>query len=219
MKLYDTQRSGNAWKVRLLAGFLGLPLTRVTLSIDKGDLRRPDFLRIAPLAQVPLLQTDDGAHLGESMAILFHLAQNSPWWPADPSAQARVLSWLSFEQDRHMRPLANLRLHHGLKRLPDAAAQDVQRWTREAQEALAVMDIHLSSGPSRWIATPEVPSIADVALYPYTRMATMGRIDLSAFEHVEHWLGRLEGLRGYQYLFPDIPHSNLMTTETGGHRP
>jgi hypothetical protein len=40
MILYDTQRSGNAWKVRLLAGFLGVPLQRRTLSIDRGDLRR-----------------------------------------------------------------------------------------------------------------------------------------------------------------------------------
>lgn len=219
MKLYDTQRSGNAWKVRLLAGFLGRPLTRVTLSIDRGDLRRPDFLRIAPLAQVPLLQTVDGAHLCESMAILFHLAQGSAWWPADPLVQARVLGWLSFEQDRHMRPLANLRLHHGLKHLPDADARDLRRWSREAQEALALMDARLSSGPSPWIAATDVPSIADIALYPYTRMATMGRIELSAFEHVGRWLGRLEALPGYQYLFPDIPHSNLMTTETAGHRP
>lgn len=36
MKLVDTQRSGNAWKVRLLAGFLGIALERETLSIDRG---------------------------------------------------------------------------------------------------------------------------------------------------------------------------------------
>ena len=39
MKLYDTLRSGNAWKVRLLAAYLGMRLERHTLSIDRGDLR------------------------------------------------------------------------------------------------------------------------------------------------------------------------------------
>lgn len=219
MKLYDTQRSGNAWKVRLLAGFLGRPLTRVTLSIDRGDLRHPDFRRIAPFGQVPVLETASGTTLGESIAILFHLAQGTPWWPADPLAQAQVLSWLSFEQERHMRPLARLRLYHGLERLPSASARDVRQWSGEAQEALALMNAQLSSAPSHWIATAARPSIADVALYPYTRMASMGRIDLAAYAHVERWLGRIEGLPGYQYLFPEIPDSNLKTTETGGDPP
>ena len=40
MRLYDTLRSGNAWKVRLLASLLGLKLERITLSIDKGDLKQ-----------------------------------------------------------------------------------------------------------------------------------------------------------------------------------
>lgn len=213
-RLYDTQRSGNAWKVRLLAGFLGIPLERVTLSIDKGELRSTQFRQVALFGQVPVLETDTGEHLCESIAILFFLSQGTSWWPADPLARARVLTWLSFEQDRHMRPLAKLRLHFGLKTLPSASGADVERWSAEAHEALTIMNDHLASRPTSWIATQKSPSIADVALYPYTRMATMGCIDLSAFPHVESWLGRLEGLDGYQCLFPDIPDSNLMTIET-----
>lgn len=214
MKLYDTQRSGNAWKVRLLAGFLGVPLERITLSIDKGELQSAHFRHVALLGQVPVLETDSGEHLCESMAILHYLAQGSAWWPQDPLDQARVLTWLSFEQDRHMRPLAKLRLHFGLKTLPSATLQDVQRWAAEAHEALAIMNDHLGSGPVAWIATGAAASIADVALYPYTRMAAMGHVELAAFPHVEHWLGRLEQLNGYQFLFPNIPNSNLMTSET-----
>lgn len=215
MKLYDTQRSGNAWKVRLLAGFLEIPMERVTLSIDKGELRSKEFRQVALFGQVPVLETNTGEHLCESIAILFYLAQGTTWWPADPLEQARVLTWLSFEQDRHMRPLAKLRLHFGLKTLPSASGADVEKWSAEAHEALTIMDEHLASRPASWIATEVSPSIADIALYPYTTMATMGRIDLSAFPHVKHWLGRFEGLDGYQCLFPGIPNSNFMTTETG----
>lgn len=213
MKLYDTQRSGNAWKVRLLAGFLKIPLERITLSIDKGELQSAHFRQVALFRQVPVLETDSGKHLCESMAILHYLAQGSVWWPQDPLDQAQVLTWLSFEQDRHMRPLAKLRLHFGLKTLPSATQQDVQRWSAEAHEALTIMNDRLASRPAAWIATEAAPSIADVALYPYTRMATMGRIELTAFPHLEHWLDRLERLDGYQFLFPGIPGSNLMTSE------
>src|SRR5690606_32485413 len=100
-KLYDTLRSGNAWKVRLMASLRDIPLERQTLSIDRGELRNPEFLQIAPMGHVPVLRLPDGSHLAESMAILYYLAQGSAWWPQDPLEQARVLSWLSFEQDRH----------------------------------------------------------------------------------------------------------------------
>lgn len=58
MRLYDTQRSGNAWKVRLFASLLGIELERITLSIDKGDLRQESFLAKSPLAQVPVLELE-----------------------------------------------------------------------------------------------------------------------------------------------------------------
>lgn len=213
MKLYDTQRSGNAWKVRLMAGFLGVPLTRQTLSIDRGDLRGDPFRRIAPLGLVPVLEIEPGEYLSESMAILFRLAQGTPWWPSEVDDQTRVLTWLSFEQSRHMHPIVKLRLHFGLKTLKSATEADVAHWTADAHEALSILGRQLASRPGQWVCTTAHPSIADVALYPYTRMSPMGRIDLAAYPAIEEWLARFERLQGYQWLFPDIPGSNLNTAE------
>jgi len=215
MKLYDTQRSGNAWKVRLLAGLLGMPLERETLSIDRGDLRSPGFLAIAPMGQVPVLALDDGTHLGESMAILYFLAQGSPWWPNDAAGQAQVLAWLSFEQERHMKPLAQLRLHLALHRDRDPASEEFIRFAHEARQSLQILDAQLSrQGPTGWVATADAPSIADVALYPYTRLAPMGGIALSAYPAITAWLGRIEQLPGYQPLFPGAPEKNFSTSES-----
>jgi glutathione S-transferase len=213
LKLYDTQRSGNAWKVRLMAGFLGVPLVRQTLSIDRGDLRGDPFCRIAPLGLVPVLEVEPGEYLYESMAILFRLAQGTPWWPSEINDQTRVLTWLSFEQSRHMHPIVKLRLLFGLKTLKSATEAEVAHWTAEAHEALGILERQLSPRPGQWVCTAAHPSIADVALYPYTRMSPMGRIDLSAYPAIEDWLARFEQLPGYQWLFPDIPGSNLNTAE------
>lgn len=215
MKLYDTQRSGNAWKVRLMAGLLGLPLARQTLSIDSGDLAQPAFLAIAPLAQVPVLELDDGSHLAESMAILYYLAQSTAWWPQALTDQARVLSWLAFEQERHMKPLAKLRLHLALHRNRDPQAPEMQAHAHDARQALVLLEAQLQrQGPAGWVATAQHPSIADVALYPYTRMAPMGGIDLAAYPGIAAWLHRIEDLPGYAALFPGEPGRNLSTTET-----
>ncbi|MBM2712942.1 glutathione S-transferase N-terminal domain-containing protein [Mesorhizobium caraganae] len=87
LRLYDTQRSGNAWKVRLLAGFIACPLERRTLSIDRGDLRTPEFAAVSRFRQVPVLELGNGGTIVESAAILFFLAQGTAWWPDDPGQQ------------------------------------------------------------------------------------------------------------------------------------
>ena len=214
MRLYDTQRSGNAWKVRLLASLLGIELERITLSIDKGDLGQASFLAKNPLAQVPVLELDDGRLISESFAILYYLALGTPWWPADAVTQAQVLTWLSFEQALHMRPIAQLRLHLSLRRDRSADDADMKACRSEALEALRLLDHRLGEqGPGKWVATADHPSIADIALYPYTRMAPLGGLDLDAFAHLPRWLARIEALPGYQPLFPGQPELNLSTRE------
>lgn len=212
--IYDTLRSGNAWKVRLMASLLGLPLERRTLSIDRGDLARAEFQSIAPMGHVPVLQLPDGSHLAESMAILFYLAQGSSWWPQEKLVQAQVLSWLSFEQDRHMKPLAQLRLNLALHRRGDPSSEPYLGYAAAARDALQVMEARLQSqGTHGWLATQNAPSIADVALYPYTCMAPMGSIALDPYPAVQAWLRRIEALPGYQSLFPGQPERNLSTAE------
>jgi glutathione S-transferase len=214
MRLYDTQRSGNAWKIRLFASLAGIALQRTTLSIDRGDLRDRSFLAISPLAQVPVLQLDDGRTISESMAILFHLSQGTAWWPAEAFAQAQVLTWLSFEQALHMRPIAQLRLHLSLRRDRSADDDDMKACRVEALEALRLLDERLrAQGPACWVATRALPSIADIALYPYSRMAPLGGLDMEQFPAVSGWLARVEALPGYQALFPGQPELNLSTLE------
>lgn len=214
LRLYDTQRSGNAWKVRLLAGFLGIPLDRTSLSIDRGDLRAPSFTDINPLRQVPALELPDGHVIAESMAILFYLAAGSDWWPGDRLSQARVLTWLSFEQSRHMHPLAQLRLHRALHPDWPLAPERAAEWRNQAEDALECLERQLSAAePHGWIATGRHPSIADVALYPYTRLAPMGGIGITRHRAISDWIHRFEQLPGYEPLFPGRPELTETTRE------
>lgn len=214
MKLYDTLRSGNAWKVRLMASLLGIPLQRHTLSIDRGDLSDSSFRDIAPLGRVPVLELSDNQRIAESAAILFYLAQGTHWWPEGKLAQAQVLSWVSFEQEVHMKPLALLRLHLALRRDGDAADAEFVRLAREAHAALVLFQGQLRhQGEHAWVATPKLPSIADVALYPYTCMAPMGGIGLDGYPAIRALLKKMEALPGYEALFPGDPSRNLSTEE------
>lgn len=212
MRIFDTQRSGNCWKVRLLASFLGIDLQRATLSIDRGDLRSAEFINSAPMKRVPVLELDDGSCLSESGAILFYLAHGTQWWPVDLQLQAQTLAWMAFEQEQHMPPLSRLRLHLALRRDLPADAAQAKAWRLEGNAALAILESHLEAG-RRWVSTETAPSIADVALYPYTLMSPMGGIDLNAYPQIKKWIARFEEIAGYQPLFPGRPDLNLSTLE------
>jgi glutathione S-transferase len=88
LRLYDNLISGNGYKVRLLLTRLGLPFERVETNIFKGESRTPEFLARNPNGRIPTLRLDDGGYLAESNAILYYLAEDSAFWPAERRARA-----------------------------------------------------------------------------------------------------------------------------------
>lgn len=113
-----------------------------------------------------------------------------------------------------MHPLAQLRLGMALHRQLTGTEARALLWMQQATDALRVMEYALS-GHNRtgWIAETACPSIADVALYPYTCMAPMGGIHLRVSPAIRQWLARIEALPGYQHLFPGVADSNHAVRE------
>lgn len=194
LELIDTLRSGNAWKIRLACGYMGLPVVRRSLDILQGDLQTEAFGRINPLRQVPVLRTREGTWLAESQAILWYLGQGTAWLPASRLGQAQVASWLSFEQTLHMHNFAQPRLLVHLRKTATADEPRILAWRQAGMQAAAIMDNQLAANP--YIAG-ESPTIADIALYPYTSMAGEGGYDLANLRHVSGWLARMRALPGY----------------------
>jgi glutathione S-transferase len=73
--LYNSQVSGNCYKVRLLFAHLGIDYERRTVDvIDRSDPR--DFLEgLNPSRRAPTLVLDDGRPLAESNAILWYFGE------------------------------------------------------------------------------------------------------------------------------------------------
>ncbi|MGE8704072.1 MAG: glutathione S-transferase family protein [Achromobacter sp.] len=197
LELADTLRSGNAWKIRLACGLMGLPVKRQTFDIVQGDLETDAFARINPWRQVPALLTPEGQWLAESQAILWYLGMGTPWLPEDRLAQAQVSSWLSFEHTQHMHAFAQPRLLIHLRQTAKADDPAMVAWRAAGMKAAALMDAHLA-GRDYLVGT--APTIADIALYPYTSMAGEGGYDLSGFAHITAWLARMRSLPGFTPL-------------------
>lgn len=191
-ELIDTQFSGNAWKVRLLCSFLNIPLKRYPQSIVDGDLNTPEIKEKNPLQQIPILKMRSGQWLAESGAILWYLAQSTPFLPEDK--QAEIVYWLLFEQLEHMPNFAQPRLQIHLRKVRQVTDPDMQAYRKCGHQALKIMEQRLSQ---HLFFTGQKPTIADVALYPYTKMSDQGGYELTSFPSVLQWLERFEAIPGY----------------------
>lgn len=202
LTLYSSQSSGNSYKVRLMLAKLGLPFRLEEVDIFAGENRTPEFLEMNPEGRVPLLEVD-GHFLAESNAILFHLAEGTPFLPPAPLARAEALRWMFFEQNSHEPGIAAARFWlRQVRGGRDLRTHDVDRWMEEGYGALKVMERHLAGHPERNPAgrsffVGDRLTIADVALYAHTHVAEEGDFSLAGFPAVRAWLARVAAEPGH----------------------
>jgi glutathione S-transferase len=201
LTLHEDPRSGNCYKIKLIAALLGLPLATRQYDITRGETRTPDFLaNINANGRIPVLQIGEGPEarfLPESNAACWYLAHGSALIPAERIAQADMLRWMFFEQYNHEPNVATLRFWMSI--LGEANLTDDQRrilpYKREAGEAaLALMDRHLADNA---FFCGAAPTLADIALFAYTHVAHEGGFALGDYRHVIGWVARIEGLPGF----------------------
>jgi len=100
VRLYDYPASGNCYKARLLLALLDQPYERVPVDIFAGDTLTPEFGRLNPARETPIVELDDGEVIVQSNALLWYLTgEGSEYLPAGSLDQARVVQWLHFEQE------------------------------------------------------------------------------------------------------------------------
>ncbi len=199
--LHDYAASGNCLKVRVLFGLLGRDYRRVAVDIFDGGTLTAEYGALNPLRETPVLVTGDGEVVTQSNAILWFLAEGTPFLPADALSRARVVQWLLFEQERVMPGIANPRF----RLLTGRAALDpegVAARQETGREALAILDAELATRP---FLVGDAPTIADLAVYGYAHVADEAQIPLAPYAAVRAWIGRLEALPGFENDFAPYP--------------
>ena len=194
MRLYDYLDSGNGYKVRLLLSHLRVAYDLVPIDIMKGESRTPEFLRRNPNGRIPVLELDDGTCLAESNAILFYLAEGTPYLPADRLARAQELQWMCFEQYSHEPFIATSRFWLRHLELTAERRRALMEKKRLGEAALGVMAGHLVD---REFFVGGRYSIADIALYAYTHVADQGGFDLAPYPGIRSWLERVRRQPGH----------------------
>lgn len=183
MRIHGDINSGNCLKVKYTADYLGQDYEWIPVDITQGESRTPDFLRMNPQGQVPVIQLEDGGYLAQSNAIMRYLAKGTALLPEDNYLQAKVDEWLFWEQYSHEPYIAVCRFHMLYQGKPRESREP---WRVErGEQALDYMEKQLAG--RQWLAG-DAFTIADIALLAYTRLAHEGGFDLENRPRVGQWV-------------------------------
>ncbi len=168
MLFYDAANPApNPRRVRIFLAEKGLKVPTELLSIMAGEHKKPEFLAVNPLGQIPALKLDDGEVITESVSIcrFFEaLHPEPPMFGKGPKGMAEVDMWVRRVELRLMVPVGMVWMHTH----PFTARVVVPQYTEFGESnrprAIAAMRYFDESLAGRsWLAGKDY-SIADITL-------------------------------------------------------
>jgi glutathione S-transferase len=168
MLLYDAPMPApNPRRVRMFLAEKGVSIPMRSLSIEQGENKAADFLKLSPYGQLPALALDDGQVLTESVAICRYLELLHPQTPllgTTPMQSATIEMWVRRVDLRLGRAVSLVWLHTNpftARFVKPQYPEFGQSQVLLAQSLMAELDAALAQQP--WLAGDAL-SIADIVL-------------------------------------------------------
>jgi maleylpyruvate isomerase len=183
MILHNYWRSGTSYRTRIALNLKGLAYEQRTYDLRAGVQNEAGYKALNPQMLVPALETDDGALLTHSPAILEWLEERFPEPPllpagADKRATVRAMAAL-IGCDIH--PLNNLRVLGQLRTEFGADSAAVKQWTaRWIGDGFAALDTLIERHGGRF-AYGDTPTLIECYLVPQLYSAERFEVDVSPY--------------------------------------
>jgi len=179
----------NGHKIHIMLEECRLPYAVHPVDIGAGDQFKPEFLAISPNNKMPAIVDSDGPDgkpiaLFESGAILLYLAgKTGRFLPRTDRGRYEMLQWLMWQMGG-LGPMLG-QAHHFRLYAPERVPYAVDRYTQEARRLYGVLERQLQK-TGAWVAGRQY-TIADIAIFPWTRSHANQGIDLADFPAVKRW--------------------------------
>ena len=212
LRLHDYAASANCFKVRMLLSQLGLPYERVPVDIFAGDSQTDEYLARNPAGRTPLLETDGGRdpRVGRDPA----LPRGGHAVPARrPLERAHVHAWMFFEQNLLEPNVGTARFW----RLTGRDAERPEAFARHLEAGAAALGALERGLAGKEFLVGGRYTVADCALYAYTRVAHEAGYEMGAYPAVGAWLERVAATPGRSTISSRIP-PRRMPGPVGGRR-
>ncbi len=202
-----SQPTPNGQKVMIFLEEAGLEWKHVDVNIRTGEQFTPGFLKLSPNNKIPAIVDTDGPggapySMMESGAILIYLAEKTgKFLSAEPRRRYDTLQWLIFQM-ASVGPMFG-QAGHFINVAKEGNDYSRNRYLNEALRLYKVLDNRLAEKP--WLAGDEY-SIADMAVYPWTKTHKERGITKEGHPHFVRWYEAMEAR-------PAVQRNNAMADE------
>lgn len=182
---------------------LDIPWERVTLSLDKNDQKKPEFLRLNPNGKVPTLVVD-GTPMFEALAIMTYLGERfgveRKLWPAaDDPARMEAMSWSTWAYVSYAPAIYRL-LQAESERLPKELHNpaQVRRVREELAQLLTILNERLAG---REYIVGKQFSLADLIVASVVIWGSYCNIPFTDYPNVSAWTARFQARPTFQRVW------------------
>jgi GST-like protein len=176
----------NGQKIHIVLEETGLPYKTTPVDISAGAQFSAEFLAITPNHRIPAIIDHDAPggplNLFESGAILIYLAEKAGnFMPKDAAGRFICLQWLMFQMSG-IGPMFGQFAHFNVY-APEKLPYAIERYRKEARRLVGVLETRLKQDD--FLAGTY--SIADMAAYPWVRIAAGKSFEFENFPAVKRW--------------------------------
>jgi GSH-dependent disulfide-bond oxidoreductase len=193
IELYYTA-TPNGRKITIILEELGLPYAIHPINIGRGDQFKPDFLAISPNNKIPAIVDPEGpdgkpVSIFESGAILKYLAEKfGQFYGTSWLERIKIDEWL-FWQVGGFGPMLGQNNHFS-RYAPEKIPYAIKRYQDESHYRVLDTQLQKQAGLGKHFVAGEY-SIADIAIFDWSRGSDNHGIDLAEFPAFASWRQRV----------------------------
>lgn len=184
LKLYSYFRSSASYRVRIALNIKNLDYQYETVHLvnDGGEQKKPNYLKLNPMGQVPCL-VDGELTLNQSMAILLYLDRKHPTPPLFPQDADRFAQTVQLCEivNSGIQPIQNLRVMQHLDATFNCGPEGTAAWNSHwITSGLKGLEESLKNTAGKYSMGDEVTA-ADLFLVPQVYNAHRFHLDMANF--------------------------------------
>ncbi len=182
MKIYGSPQGGNPVRVAIFCAEKGIEPEYINVDLFGGEHRSEKFRAMNPFSRIPVLETEDGHYISETLAICRYLERLQPepnLMGRDALEEATIEMWQRRIEFELYAPVQAV-LRHSLPHIKALEPVQIKEWAElnrpRIDSALEIVDQHLAN--QEFLACERF-SVADITLLFTTQMLAYIKVDLA----------------------------------------
>lgn len=198
--LWGAQPSLNTQKTAMMLTLCGLPFDFEKVLPREGQHMTAGYMKMNPYGRIPVMRHGD-LWLRQTQTQIDYLARlTGLYLPATREEEWGVMDWHNFSTDYQSAGLARIRFMNVYLGGGDPKVKDHYR--PNSLRGMEILEAHLKGND--WLLAAR-PTIADIIVYPCTRVLELAELDPKDWPATMAWLARFETLPGFRPSMEMVP--------------